>query len=202
MSGIRATSISKRYTYRWVLKGISCNFPSDRVSGIAGNNGSGKSTLIKILSGYLSPSDGSVEYHVNGSVIRTEQVFEYVALAAPYTDVVNEFTLREMFRFHSKFRPFRENLSFQQFEEKIRLAGHDDKPLSHFSSGMKQKTQLALALLSDTPFLLLDEPSSFLDENARQWFVDLLHDNKKGRVVVIASNDPSDLALCSEVIRL
>lgn len=202
MSVIRAASISKRYTYRWVLKDISCDFSSGKVWGISGNNGSGKSTLIKILSGYLSPSGGSVTYRAGDDDVRGDKVYQYMSLVAPYTDIVNEFTLNEMFDFHKKFKPMRENLTFREFEELIHLTGHNDKPLSHFSSGMKQKINLALALLSDTPFLLLDEPSSFLDEYARQWFAGLLRAHWEGRVVVIASNDPTDLSLCSEIIRL
>ena len=67
---------------------------------------------------------------------------------------------------------------------------------------MKQKIQLALALMSDTPFLLLDEPTSFLDLNAKSWFSNLLLENKKNRIVVIASNDGFDLGLCDEVVHL
>ena len=67
---------------------------------------------------------------------------------------------------------------------------------------MKQKIQIALALLSDTPYLLLDEPTSFLDKAAKRWFEELLHLHAQNRVVIIASNDSFDIGLCGKVIEL
>ena len=64
---------------------------------------------------------------------------------------------------------------------------------------MKQKIQLALAILSDTPIILLDEPTSFLDQFNKEWFADLLNNFKHNRIVIIASNDPYDLAICEDV---
>lgn len=202
MTRIVAQGISKRYTYRWILKDINCEFTAGKIYGIAGSNGTGKSTLIKILSGYLSPSSGKLQHFIGESPVHPENVYSHISLAGPYTDLVNEFTLPEMFDFHCRFKPFRTPVSYSEFEEKIELKGHGDKPLSHFSSGMKQKIQLSLGLLSNSPFLLLDEPSSFLDVQARNWFSGLLSEQSHGRVVVIASNDDYDLRHCDETLHL
>ena len=67
---------------------------------------------------------------------------------------------------------------------------------------MKQKVQLALALMSDTPIILLDEPTSFLDQKNKDWFIALLHENIRDRIVIIASNDADDLSLCKEILNL
>jgi ABC-type multidrug transport system ATPase subunit len=173
-----------------------------KIKGIAGGNGSGKSTLLHMLSGYVSPTLGEIAWTINDVPVKAERIFQHISWVGPYTGVVNEFHLREMFAFHQKFKPLQASMTFAQFEELIKLKGHADKPLTFFSSGMKQKIQLALAILSATPILLLDEPTAFLDQQARQWFTDMLSNYAAGRVVVIASNDPFDLSLCQEIITL
>jgi len=65
---------------------------------------------------------------------------------------------------------------------------------------MKQKIQLALALLSNTPFVLLDEPTAFLDSNAKKWFSAMLNAYTKDRLTIISSNDAFDLEHCSNIL--
>lgn len=202
MASISAFGLSKRFGYQWIVKEFNYTFNSGTIYGIAGNNGSGKSTLIKMLSGYLTPSSGKLTYEISNGEIRPEVVYKYISLAGPYTDLINEYTLEEIFIFHQKFKPFKIPLSFEVFEEIINLKGQSEKLLQHFSSGMKQKIQLALALMSDTPVLLLDEPTSFLDKNTKEWFVDLLVKYRSDRIIIVASNDQFDLNLCDQIINL
>lgn len=202
MTEIVANNISKRYGYQWIIKDFSHHFLAQDICGISGSNGSGKSTLIKILSGFLTPTSGNVNFQVNGSKCSMDQLYRHVSLAAPYTDIINEYTLEENFNFHSKFKPLIDNIDFKTFEAKIHLKGHAQKTLQHFSSGMKQKIQLALALMSNNPILLLDEPTSFLDMNAKSWFSQLLSESSAHKLIIIASNDSYDLDLCKRVVSL
>ncbi len=202
MTKINFENLSKRYGFQWIIRSLSAEFTNDAIHGITGNNGSGKSTLIKILSGYLSPTTGTILYTIDDKRIPLEKIFRHVSLAAPYTDLINEYTLEEMVAFHTKFKPFSTNITFKAFEDIIRLKVQKNKPLNHYSSGMKQKIQLALAVLSDTPILLLDEPTSFLDADARQWFQELLIENRRNRLVIIASNDSFDLQCCDTFLNM
>jgi ABC-type multidrug transport system ATPase subunit len=202
MTEIAVKKLSKRFGYQWIIRDFDHTFCTETIWGIAGNNGSGKSTIIKMLSGFLSPTSGSITHTVDGAKITTGMVYSHISLGAPYTDLINEYTLSEMFVFHQKFKKFKKPVSYKEFEEVIKLSGHKEKPLQHFSSGMKQKVQLALALLSDTPYLLLDEPTSFLDKTTKMWFSDLLHTHVQNRIVIIASNDPFDIGLCNELVEL
>jgi ABC-type multidrug transport system ATPase subunit len=78
-----------------------------------------------------------------------------------------------------------------------------DKPVLHFSSGMKQRLKLALAILSDTPLLLLDEPASNLDAEAIAWYRDLLQQHMAHRTLVIASNrQAAEHDLCTESVEI
>ncbi len=202
MTTIQASNLSKRYGFQWIIRDQSFELTSKDVHGIAGDNGSGKSTMMKILSGYLSQSQGTIKYSINGNTIPVSRIYQYLSLAAPYTDLINEFTLDEMLQFHSKFKKLRVNVSYSDFEDIIRLKVSRDKNLNQFSSGMKQKIQLALAILSDTPILLMDEPTSFLDKNAKSWFHDMVLKYRNDRLIVIASNDPFDLELCSKLVNM
>mgnify|MGYP001172811802 CR=1 FL=1 len=202
MDTITASNIFKRYGFQWIIKDFSAEFYQGKIYGIAGNNGSGKSTLIKILSGYLTPSNGKISYKIKNKQIAKDIAYSQISLAAPYTDLINEYTLQEMFAFHQKFKPLKVNISFETFEQEIQLCGQKDKLLGHFSSGMKQKIQLALSILSHTPILLLDEPTSYLDAGAKEWFQNILHNNREDRIVIIASNDQYDLNLCDEIIKI
>lgn len=194
---IEVNDISKRFGYQWILKNINLEFENNTIYSIAGANGSGKSTFIKILSGYLSPSSGKINFRSGTEIMTVSDIYKHINLVAPYTDLINEFTLKEMFEFHKKFKQMATDMTYQKFIHIIELPDQKDKPLGAFSSGMKQKIQLALALLSETSVLLLDEPTSFLDEQAKIWFANLLTSSSNNRLIVIASNDNFDLSLAT-----
>lgn len=195
-------NVSKRYGYQWVVKDINIEMDDSKIHGLAGANGSGKSTLMRILSGFLSPSEGEVSFISNELPIRVNETYKHVSLVAPYTDLIQEYSLPEMFEFHASFKKIQGVDSYPSFVSILDMPNTRDKYISHFSSGMKQKIQLALAFISDTPFLLLDEPTSFLDQRAKAWFSDMLLKYGKGRCVVIASNDSFDLQHCNHVVTL
>ncbi len=200
MIQIDLENIRKRYGFQWIIRDLTTSMNNSTISGVTGNNGSGKSTLIKILSGYLSPTSGKLTFNIRGKDIPVEKIYQYIALAAPYTDLINEYSLDEMFAFHTRFKPFRSRMSYIEFEEAIQLKVSPDKKLSNYSSGMKQKIQLALAILSDTPILLLDEPTSFLDAKAKLWFKNLIRQHQHDRLIIIASNDSFDLQFCDNLL--
>ena len=196
---IELIGLSKRYGYQWILRDVNQTFLKGKVYGISGRNGIGKSTLIKLISGFLSPSTGKVLFKSAGNIILPRNFHEYFVWVAPYTDLIQEFTLEEMLMFHKKFKPMPENLDVKSFLEYLEWNNTGDKQIRFFSSGMKQKLQLALALLSETPVLLLDEPTSYLDEAAKNWFAQRLRQNSENRITIISSNDRFDLDLCQNI---
>lgn len=170
------------------------------IYGLSGRNGSGKSTLIKLLSGFLCPSSGTITYIKHDNIILPAGFFRYFSWVGPYTDVIQEFTLKEMFAFQAKFKDWQYNLTFTEFLDILEWKDTGNKKISFFSSGMKQKLQLALAILAKTDVLLLDEPTSYLDNEAKTWFSSLLVKHAVDRVVIISSNDRFDLDLSSEIL--
>lgn len=193
---IELNKISKRYGYQWILRDLDLEISSGSVLGVNGLNGSGKSTLIKILSGFLSPSDGKITHSINNKRVAIADVYKAVSWVAPYLSLTDNYTIEEMYNLQAKFKRMKTE-SFKEFIDVIDLGEHQNKYIKDFSSGMQQRLQLGLAILSDTPLLLLDEPTSYLDSYAISWYHALLQKHIKGRTVIIASNDAGDLAECN-----
>ena len=96
--------------------------------------------------------------------------------------------MTESIEFQEKFKPFQSGLTTKQIIELTGLEKSKDKQLKYYSSGMKQRVRLALAVLADTPLLLLDEPTSNLDKKAIDWYQKLVTDHSKERLIIVASN--------------
>jgi ABC-type multidrug transport system ATPase subunit len=194
---ISLEKVGKRFNYDWIFRGIAFTFETPGTYAILGPNGSGKSTLLQILAGSLHTSEGSISYRdSDGSPIAAEQVFQYVSLAAPYLEVVEEFSLLELLDFHRQFKSFLGGLTPGDVIRAIGLEDSRHKPVRLYSSGMKQRVKLAQAILSDTPVLLLDEPCTNLDEAGVRLYHRLLSRYAPGRLVVVSSNDPREYEGC------
>jgi ABC-type multidrug transport system ATPase subunit len=196
---IHAQQLGKRFNREWIFRGLSLPFESDKTYAIVGPNGSGKSTLLQILWGQMPPSSGTVTYKKNGKDIESDAVYQYVSIATPYMDLVDEFRLSEQFRFHFTLRKSRNGLSVEQLLKEISMADIGHKYIGNLSSGMKQRVKLALALFTEADAIFLDEPGTNLDEKAFGWYVRQLSKIPSQCLVFIASNQsreyPSDAVI-------
>lgn len=182
--------ISKKYKRETIFKGVDYTFESGSAYVIKGSNGSGKSTLLRILSGSTLPSSGTLEYKTdNETLIPQEKYYQQVSIAAPYLDLIEEYELKEFVDFYCKFKTLRDNIDTKKLIEICYLEKSSKKQIKFFSSGMKQRLRLALAILSDTKCLLLDEPISNLDEKGIEWYGNLMKAHASNRIVVVCSNN-------------
>ena len=193
---IRLHKVSKKYRFEWILKNISTNFTAGKQYAVLGPNGSGKSTFLKIISGHLSPSKGKIEFVSAGKNIDVDQIYKEVSIAAPYVELIEEFTLQEALTFHKKFKPFINNASVADMIALLDLEQSKDKEIKYFSSGMKQRVKLVLAICSQSRLLLLDEPTTNLDQKGIDWYLDLVQANLKDRITIVASNAAVDYGFC------
>ncbi len=185
---VKLTNIGKKFHDKWVFKNLNMDFEPGLHHVILGKNGSGKSTLIKIIAGYLSATRGEVTWQLSHHPVPPEKVFRQISIASPYLELIQEFNLREAIRFQKKFKPFLEGYSEKDLEELSGLKVHYNKPLKHFSSGMRQRVSLLLAIMSSAKLLLLDEPCANLDSDATGWYKDLVKEFCRNRTLIIASN--------------
>lgn len=195
-------NIGKRYNYEWIFRKLNATFESGKHYAVLGPNGSGKSTLLQIIAGSLTFSEGSIAYSVKGNNPDKEDIFQYISLAAPYLELIEEFTLKELLHFHAKFKPFVKDISLIEIAETVHLKKAFNKQIRYYSSGMKQRAKLALAFFSDVPVLLLDEPCSNLDEEGIAIYQRLLSKYSGTRLVIISSNNPAEYKGCNDFIKI
>jgi len=199
---LHLNNIGKRYRFEWIFRQVDYVFEKGQKYAILGPNGSGKSTLLQILSGHLSPSEGKVDFYLNKEKTAREEVFRQVSMAGPYMDVIEEFTLLESLRFHQKFKPYLSELQPKNLVDILQFSKHKNKEVRFFSSGMKQRLKLALALCSDTRLLLLDEPTTNLDNQGIAWYRQLIDTYANDRTLIIASNIEHDYDFCERQLNI
>jgi ABC-type multidrug transport system ATPase subunit len=199
---IHAEKLGKRFNREWVFRNLNLSFHSGKSYAVTGPNGSGKSTLLQILSGIIPLSEGNLSYQENSNIISGDDFYKYISIAAPYQELIEEFTLMEMINFHLKFRTFKSRMNAEEFVKKVFMASSQNKEIRNFSSGMKQRLKLGMALFTDSPVLLLDEPTSNLDSHGINWYLSEINNQLQDRLVIICSNQKYEYDFCDEVVRL
>ena len=177
-------------------------FQSGESYTFVGSNGSGKSTLLQVLSGYMPLSEGIINYEINDNNIEIDNFYKHLIIAAPYLELIEDFTLTELLAFHIKFKPLKNNLSIADFIDYIELPKAKNKEIKFFSSGMKQRVKLGLAFLSDCEILMLDEPTSNLDAQATNWYLRNVQEYSQNRLLFICSNQQSEYEFCKNILNI
>lgn len=199
---IIATDVEKKFRKEWIFKKLRGTYSSGKSYALVGPNGTGKSTLLKILAQFSLPTHGKVEFfQTDGTSIPTDKAHQYIAFAAPYVDVIEEYTLNELIVFLQNLGFIAAELDLLSFEKYMELSPGKGKLIKNYSSGMRQKIKLACALLSPRPILCLDEPTSNLDEQAKKWFIAKLSENRS-KMIFIASNEALEIGLCDHQIAI
>ena len=199
---INLSNLGKRYNYEWIFRNLTYTFESGTAYAILGHNGSGKSTLLTVISGHNLHSEGEINYKIGGKDVASEYVFRSLSLTAPYLELVEEFTLLEMIEFHTRFKPLRQNLTALELIDRMGLQKSKHKFVKDFSSGMKQRLKLGLAIYTSAPLLLLDEPTTNLDQDGIDWYLEHVSQNRQGRLVIVSSNVAHEYSFCDEIIRI
>jgi ABC-type multidrug transport system ATPase subunit len=195
--------IGRRYNFNWIFKNINQEILHADKLVILGANGSGKSTLLQIISGAISASEGSILWYLHQKEISPEKVYQQLSIASPYLELIEDFTLLEHLKFHFSLKKTIQNLTVEEIIELSGLSSAANKKISYFSSGMKQRVKLLLAILSDTSLLLLDEPLSNLDKKAANWYSELIQQFTVNRTVIVSSNNISqEFEFCNKSIQL
>ena len=200
MMNIKLTNLGKRYNREWIFRNLTFHFSIDKRYAITGPNGSGKSTLLQIIAGSAIYNKGKIEYGESDKIIEPEKIFQKISFAAPYLELVEEMTLSEFLNFHYKMKGWISQLDTNQIISLTGLEKSAHKQLRYFSSGMKQRVKLAQAIFSDVPAVLLDEPTTNLDEEGIILYKTLIGNYCKNRLVIVSSNDKEEYSFCEEFI--
>ena len=198
--------VGKKYNREWIFRNLHFRFALGKSYAVTGPNGSGKSTLLQCIAGAIHLSEGALQYQMvaegKSTTIAENSMYQYVSIAAPYLELVEEMTAHELLDFHRHFKPFIPGTTIEEILSAVALEKSAHKQIRYFSSGMKQRLKLAQAFYSDVPLLLLDEPCSNLDRSGIELYKDLCTGPGKNKLIIVGSNDQQETAFCSQRIHL
>lgn len=194
MLSIVCKDIAKRYIKEILFKDFSFTFEGYNKYVLLGANSSGKSTLLKIIGGAITPTKGQVKY---SSPTPAYQLFSF---CSPEMHLLDDFTVRELFELHFQFKT--EKISLEEQWTRSGLHPFLNKKYTELSSGLKNKVKLSLALYTDTPALLLDEPCTNFDAVNAEWYTKTITELCQDQLIIVASNQEIEYTFCTEQIHL
>lgn len=208
---LRVQNLGKRFNRHWIFRRINYEFNLGSAYAITGANGSGKSTFLQVLAGAMQQSEGNIFWQKKGEVQTNEiggrletndKLYKVLAIAAPYLEVIEELTLKEFLTFHFQFKTIFPGCTIEQIINYISLKESSNKQIRYYSSGMKQRVKLAQAFFSDTPVILLDEPTTNLDTVGIELYHRLIQNFCSKRLLIICSNDENEISGCGHRINM
>ncbi len=201
---ISINNLTKNFGETRAVKGISLEIPKGQILGILGPNGAGKTTTLRMLTGFITPSSGSVI--VNGidasnNSIEIKKHIGYLPESSPiYTDML----VYDYLVFISDIREIEHSKRMDRLLELSDLCGIREvmhKPVSTLSKGYKQRVGLALALMDDPEILILDEPTSGLDPNQIAEIRSIIKEIGRKKTIIFSTHILSEAeATCDRVV--
>lgn len=193
----------KSYADRWIFRNLDMQLgPGDRLA-LLGPNGSGKSTLMLTLAGYIRPTEGRWSAVSSAKEIPVENIGTAISLCMPGMETFEEFSLEQVLRLHTATRQMLMETDLTGLAAQMLFEpGNMGKPVRFFSSGMKQRLKLGLALLTASEAVFLDEPLTNLDARGTDWYYQLVEAYLGQRLLVVASNRPDEYPMCNSTFSL
>ena len=185
---IHINELGKKFINEWIFKGVTLTISPGEKLVVLGSNGSGKSTLLQSISSFLIPTKGEVVWKNESQIMEDDVIYKHLSIASPYMELIEDFTLTEIIDHQKQFKPFINNLSTKEIITLMQLEHAAEKYIKNYSSGMKQRVKLGLAILADCTVLLLDEPCSNLDANAIAWYQNMIKDFAQHKTILVCSN--------------
>jgi len=186
--------ISKNFGEKRILRDINFKLSAGDSAAIVGPNGSGKTTLVRIISGLIRPSTGEVKCIENDKQIDPIEFYKSIGLVGPYLELYEELSARENLTFFAKMkRVSNAQDKIDELLKRLNLQGREDDDVKTYSSGMRQRLKYIFAMIGDPKILILDEPTSNLDSEGIDIVYEIMSEQKKKNILLIATNDQSDL---------
>ncbi|MEE4000788.1 MULTISPECIES: gliding motility-associated ABC transporter ATP-binding subunit GldA [Tenacibaculum] len=197
---IELTSIIKRYGTQKAVNNISFSAKKGEIVGFLGPNGAGKSTTMKILTGFIQPSEGTVlvsGIDVISNPIDAQKKIGYLPEHNPlYLDMY----VREYLQFQASLHNV-EKSKINETIEKVGLTIEAHKKINQLSKGYRQRVGLAAAILHNPEVLILDEPTTGLDPNQLVDIRELIKELGKDKTVLLSTHIMQEVeAMCDRVI--
>ncbi|MFK3703753.1 Fe(3+) dicitrate ABC transporter ATP-binding protein FecE [Klebsiella sp. NPDC088457] len=195
---LKTEDLTAGYGAKRIIEGLSLTLPAGKVTALLGPNGCGKSTLLKCFSRLLTPTAGKIWLDDRPlSVLSPRQLARHLALLPQQHLTPEGITVRELVGYGlSPWLPLwgrltaQDHLRVEAALARTGVAALAERPLSALSGGQRQRAFLALILAQDTPLVLLDEPTTWLDINHQVELMKLMRElQQAGKTVVAVLHD-------------
>ena len=198
---IEVSHLSRNYGTFRAVNDVSFSIPTGQIVGLLGPNGAGKTTTMRMITGFLKPSDGTISIdgtNIEDASVASKRKIGYMPEAAPlYGDMIVE----DYLRYIADMQGENPDEKIPRLCEECGLKEVMDKNISELSRGYRQRVGLAHALMHDPEILILDEPTSGLDPNQIGEVRNLIREIGKTRTVIISTHILGEVeTLCSRVI--
>jgi len=197
-------SLHKRFGPIHAVRGISFSVRKGEVLGFLGPNGAGKSTTMKMITGFLQPTSGTItvcDYDIQDNPIEVKKRIGYLPEGAP---LYGEMTVTSFLNFIADIRGLKGDRREQQIEEvirKINLQSVRNQTLETLSKGFKRRVGVAQAILHDPEILIMDEPTDGLDPNQKHEVRSLIKQMAHDKAIIISTHILEEVdAVCSRAI--
>ena len=187
---LKTNSLCKNYGHFKALNGLSMNVPKGSIYGLIGKNGAGKTTLIRLICGLQEPTSGDYvlygKKHIDKDITKSRRrMGAIVETPSIYVDLTAYENLKEQY----KVLGIPSDDGISEILKLVGLENTGNKKAKNFSLGMRQRLAIAIALIGDPEFLILDEPTNGLDPEGIKEIRDLiLHLNQKKHITVLISS--------------
>jgi ABC-2 type transport system ATP-binding protein len=201
---IKVKSLTKSFGPIHAVRGVSFDVNHGEVLGFLGPNGAGKSTTMKMITGFLEPTSGTVEvngYDVQENPLAVKRSIGYLPEGAP---AYGEMTVRSFLNFIADIRQLSGAGRQKRIDEVvdiINIKNVIDQSIETLSKGFKRRVGIAQAILHDPNVLILDEPTDGLDPNQKHEVRNLIKEMSENKAIVISTHILEEVdAVCSRAI--
>ena len=202
MEHIRLDKVSKEIKGVWVLKDIQLEFKGGVIYGLSGCNGSGKTMLMRMISGLIRPTEGTV--YINDKILHRD--IDYPPEIGVLIETPNfwkNYSGKEALRLLASIKKVIGEEEIKDTMIRVGLDEKDNRTIKKYSLGMRQKLGIAQAIMEKPTIILLDEPTNALDKESVERIRTIIKEEaNRGAIVIIASHNPMDLDVCDEIIEL
>jgi ABC-2 type transport system ATP-binding protein len=201
MNVLEVTSLEKKYKEKHAVKGVTFHLKKGKCTALIGPNGAGKTTILNMLAGLITPTSGRFNTLEN-----TRDIRSIIGYLPQYPSFFEWMTGMEYLTFSGEITGLSKKESRRRSEELINLVNLSDgenRRVSHYSGGMKQRLGIAQALIHQPELVILDEPVSALDPFGRREVLDLLNDLKEQTTILFSTHILNDAEqVCDDVLFL
>lgn len=197
---LNVSKISKKYGDQLALDNVSFQLKAGKVYGFLGPNGAGKTTAMRVITGYIKPDSGEVQYENFRTTDGFRNILKQIGYLPENNPLYENMRVDEFLRYINKIK-LADTTKLKSIANECGLESVLTKEINELSKGYKQRVGLAKALIADPDFLILDEPSTGLDPNQKNDILELIKNAGKQKTILFSSHILSEVeAIADELI--